>query len=772
MMTASLLLTAASASAAPATLLTQTQEMGQLKVCKVAGSGVQEGMMFTFRVDGNTYNVPAGPPDRGYCVLAGQYPVDTQVTIEEVIPAGYYVSRIEVKPDRTVSKNTSQGVVTVRIISGVIEAIFTNKVAGTPTPTRTPTSVNTPTPRPTRTATSTPSCAPNCTPTSTPVPTGRMQICKEAEDSGVTGYFTFNFEGTRSRQVPVGACAGLITVNAGTLTISEVLQTGYTVADIYTIPADRLISKDLSAGSASVTIVEGTAASQTIVIFRNRSVTTGSFTPTWTPTSTSTPTTATPTSTATPTATGSTTATFTATPTATPTSTHTPTPTGTQTCPSIRVTADFSKVGVGESVEGMGKVAPNLDIKARRLAVRVAQAQGSQIYLAPNGKKPGLPGPYYSRVANGGLVGEGGFSDLQTQDLGQAHEYTFNFAQPVSNFSLHMLDYGDLNSTRSVDHLVTLVAYDANGNEIPGIRQELTFTSDPELAPDNSNKYGDLWFSGDAVSAQLGEPGNWTWNISAAGIRRIVLSFPVGHDPNVAFDLLSFTLSEVCQCQASNTADFFADFSNLALEESVEVPGKIHPNMVIDASNPDGLAVKVAQAQLPQLYLAPNGIKPEDGGGPNYLRVTNGGLVADGGFSDARTKNALGAHEYTFTFINGMTISKFSLLMLDYGDLNPHADANHVVTMVGYDANGNEIPGASQVLRYTTPEDVSPYSSNKYGDLWFSGDAISAKLGEPGNWLWNISGAGIHRIVLSFPVGHDPNIAFDRLSFTADCPVP
>src|SRR5688572_5687907 len=89
-------LMATNASAAPAALLTQTPELGQLKVCKVAGSGVEEGKLFTFRVNGaTTYNVPAGPPDRGYCVLAGRYPVDSHVTIEETIPSGYYVSRIE-----------------------------------------------------------------------------------------------------------------------------------------------------------------------------------------------------------------------------------------------------------------------------------------------------------------------------------------------------------------------------------------------------------------------------------------------------------------------------------------------------------------------------------------------------------------------------------------------------------------------------------------------------------------------------------------------------
>ena len=276
LMMASLLAT--TVSAAPAALLTPTLELGQLKVCKVAGSGVVEGTLFAFRVNGSNYNVPAGPADRnGYCILAGQYPVNSEITIEEVIPDGYYVSRIEVKPDRTVSRNTPEGVVTVRIVSGVIEAIFTNKAAGSPTPTGTATSVNTATPRPTNTP---PGCGDNCTATPTPIPMGRLQICKEADGSGVSGSFSFRFA-TRSRSVPVGACAGLIAVEAGTLTITEDARTGFTVADIYTIPADRLISKDLNAGTARVRIVEGTAVSQTIVIFRNRSVSiTSTFTST------------------------------------------------------------------------------------------------------------------------------------------------------------------------------------------------------------------------------------------------------------------------------------------------------------------------------------------------------------------------------------------------------------------------------------------------------------------------------------------------------------
>jgi hypothetical protein len=195
-------------------------------------------------------------------VLAGQFPLNTQVTIQEVIPAGYIVASIDVLPDsRRVSKNLSIGKVVVKIGTGVTEVIFKNKVSGLPTKTPTPFV----TPKPTRT--------PLTTPTATTAPTGRLQICKEADGSGVTGDFTFTFAG-KTRTIPVGACTSLIVVPVGPLTITEAARTGYVVTDIYTIPADRLISENLGARSATVTIVQGTSSTQTIVVFRNRVATT------------------------------------------------------------------------------------------------------------------------------------------------------------------------------------------------------------------------------------------------------------------------------------------------------------------------------------------------------------------------------------------------------------------------------------------------------------------------------------------------------------------
>jgi hypothetical protein len=227
-----------------------------LKLCKVAGSGVKVGTVFTFTVDGQTYHVPAG-----YCVLAGQFALNTKVTVVETIPTGYFLARIVAKPEsRLVSKDISTGQAVVKIGSGVTEIIFTNKVdRPTPTPTNTPNG----TPTPTKT--------PNTTPTPTQAPKGKLQICKEAGGDGVSGDFKFRFD-TRSRIVPVGTCSLIISVNAGTLTVSEDARAGYHLVDIYTIPANRLISKDLNNRTATVTIVQGNASTQTIVVFVNISL--------------------------------------------------------------------------------------------------------------------------------------------------------------------------------------------------------------------------------------------------------------------------------------------------------------------------------------------------------------------------------------------------------------------------------------------------------------------------------------------------------------------
>jgi hypothetical protein len=253
-----------------------------------------------------------------------------------------------------------------------------------------------------------------------------------------------------------------------------------------------------------------------------------------------------------------------------------------------------------------------------------------------------------------------------------------------------------------------------------------------------------LWFNGDAVSAPLGQPGNWIWSVSGSGIVKVVLEFGAGYDPNIAFDHLSFTRE--CGYQTF----YSADFSAVLAGQSVEGPGTAAQYLNIKAERQ---AVRVLQATAPRVYIA-----------PNDNADANGGLIADGGFSDLLTQKAKEPHHYTFTFDPGISVTNFSLHMLDYGDYNPSLDTSHYVSMTAYDAGNNVV--SREELNYTTPAELRPRSSSSYGDLWFNGDAVSAPLGQPGNWTWSVSGSGIVKVVLEFGAGYDPNIAFDQLYFT------
>ena len=127
-------------------------------------------------------------------------------------------------------------------------------------------------------------------------------------------------------------------------------------------------------------------------------------------------------------------------------------------------------------------------------------------------------------ILNGGIDTRGGFSDVTSGAAWQAHQYTFTFAGiTISDFSLHMLDYGDWNPTRDTNHSLSLIAYDSNGTAV--IQQEIQYTTQAVSLPRDSSLYGDLYITGDAETASPGQLGNWTWNVSGSGIVKIVLDF-------------------------------------------------------------------------------------------------------------------------------------------------------------------------------------------------------------------------------------------------------
>ncbi len=99
-----------------------------LDVCKVAGTGIVAGTNFTFTVNGQTLVVPAGQ-----CVAAGQFPVGSNVTVQETIPSGVQVSSITVGDSATlVSANLATGTAVVGIGPFHNTVTFTNQLIPAP----------------------------------------------------------------------------------------------------------------------------------------------------------------------------------------------------------------------------------------------------------------------------------------------------------------------------------------------------------------------------------------------------------------------------------------------------------------------------------------------------------------------------------------------------------------------------------------------------------------------------------------------------------------
>ncbi|HAS46573.1 MAG TPA: hypothetical protein DCS93_39185 [Microscillaceae bacterium] len=190
------------------------------------------------------------------------------------------------------------------------------------------------------------------------------------------------------------------------------------------------------------------------------------------------------------------------------------------------------------SVEGLGKVHPMLNITTSKGKARVLYEDGKQsVYTAPNDKN--AP----NGKTKNGCIGNGrGFADTDSQKK-RLHDYVFTFENnaAVKNFSMQMLDFGDYNAAKANVQSVILVGYNANGDVVDTDSLIVTKTS-----------HGNLKLTGDACSAQPGEPGNYTFNIVGDGITKVkVLYYNDGtnqyggnrpSDPNIAIGNICFKM--------------------------------------------------------------------------------------------------------------------------------------------------------------------------------------------------------------------------------------
>jgi|GEM_PF-5090595 len=217
----------------------KVEERGTLKICKLgASTAVTGSFSFSFGPMGGSTSTVSIPVNE--CFIDGTFPVGTVVNLTETARAGFEVSDILVSDNRAVpgSRNLSARSISATIGSGVTEVIFVNRPV-------------------------TPS-------------TGFLQVCKNGTISADSGPFTFSVAGQTFSVLP-GFCTPAIELPVGNVTITETARDGFTLANVmagtFPLPGEnRLVSTNLAAGTATVTVAPGGVSNETIAVFTNRKV--------------------------------------------------------------------------------------------------------------------------------------------------------------------------------------------------------------------------------------------------------------------------------------------------------------------------------------------------------------------------------------------------------------------------------------------------------------------------------------------------------------------
>ncbi len=193
---------------------------GTLKVCKLTETPAYLGKLFSFSVNGGPLvsteaNDAFDDPANWSCRILGSFQVGSNVNVHEQIPAGTEVQYIDSDPATALGDfNTSTGDALITVGAGVTVVLYDDE----PLP---------------------------------PSGTGWLEICKDAAwgDYDVHGSFHFDVTdaagATYSADVLVGQCSEPFQVAAGISEVVEGPSPGYDLVDAFTIPEDRLLTKNL-----------------------------------------------------------------------------------------------------------------------------------------------------------------------------------------------------------------------------------------------------------------------------------------------------------------------------------------------------------------------------------------------------------------------------------------------------------------------------------------------------------------------------------------------
>ena len=198
-----------------------------------------------------------------------------------------------------------------------------------------------------------------------------------------------------------------------------------------------------------------------------------------------------------------------------------------------------------------------------------------------------------------------------------------------------------------------------------------------------------------------------------------------------------------CSPAACAGSHAYISFESLTPGTTVEGLGAVHPDLSINSvAWPFGPTCTLGSAAAIEEGVAtPFAAYGTAGSFPN------GCLNGIRGFGDEQGC----VLDYDFTFAPGVSVSCFSIRMLDFGDLFPFGGTTHTVTLTGYDASSAVV--SQDVLTMLGAVDL------------VTGDACTSQGSDPGNRLFTVTGTGIVRVTLRFDAFPDPNCGFDDISF-------
>ena len=200
----------------------------------------------------------------------------------------------------------------------------------------------------------------------------------------------------------------------------------------------------------------------------------------------------------------------------------------------------------------------------------------------------------------------------------------------------------------------------------------------------------------------------------------------------------------------SQAAQYFVDdFSGFDVGQDIEGLGAVHELLNINAVNGDARAINTyVGAKDNNLWSYQS----------NDANGKNGGLNL-GGFAEVGTNKNNRDNTFEFTFAEGVKVSEFSLLMVDYGDYNAFRADQHNAFLTAYNGADEQVGQVS----------LSGNGKMAGGDANNTGDSLFGRTN------LTVFGEDITKVSLTFDYvnaqgkqnkSFDPFLGFDYVAFT------